>query len=135
MVVPRSAGFDPTRKCCLSSPVFPQEAASPGGEQVDAHCEGSPLQLLSFSCNLGPMEPLIGRKEVEMMTRDQILAHLRTANAVARDAVTHGHHPFGAVLVGPDDRVLISTSFRPISGSIGPRLHEKESSCKGEPSQ
>jgi len=53
------------------------------------------------------MEPLIGRKEVEMMTRDQILAHLRTANAVARDAVMHGHHPFGAVLVGPDDRVLM----------------------------
>jgi tRNA(Arg) A34 adenosine deaminase TadA len=45
--------------------------------------------------------------EVEMMTRDQILAHLRTANAVARDAVVHGHHPFGAVLVGPDDRVLM----------------------------
>ena len=41
------------------------------------------------------------------MTRDQILAHLRTANAVARDAVTHGHHPFGAVLVGPDNRVLM----------------------------
>jgi tRNA(Arg) A34 adenosine deaminase TadA len=42
-----------------------------------------------------------------MMTRDQMLAHLGTANAVARDAVVHGHHPFGAVLVGPDDRVLM----------------------------
>ena len=42
-----------------------------------------------------------------MMTRDQILAHLRTANAVARDAAAHGHHPFGAVLVGPDDRILM----------------------------
>ena len=42
-----------------------------------------------------------------MMTRDQMLAHLRTADAVARDAVMHGHHPFGAVLVGPDDRILM----------------------------
>ena len=35
------------------------------------------------------------------MTRDQMIAHIRVANAVARDAVTHGHHPFGAVLVAP----------------------------------
>ncbi len=42
-----------------------------------------------------------------MMTRDQILTHLRTANAVAIDAVKHGHHPFGAILVGPDNTVLM----------------------------
>ncbi len=41
------------------------------------------------------------------MTRDQMFAHLRSANAVARDAVAHGHHPFGAVLVGPDGAVLM----------------------------
>ncbi len=41
------------------------------------------------------------------MTRDQMLAHLRAADAVAREAAAHGHHPFGAVLVGPDDRVLM----------------------------
>jgi tRNA(Arg) A34 adenosine deaminase TadA len=41
------------------------------------------------------------------MTRDQMIAHLRTADAVAREAAAHGHHPFGAVLVGPDDRVLM----------------------------
>ena len=41
------------------------------------------------------------------MTKDQMIAHLRSANEVARDAVTHGHHPFGAVLVGPDDRILM----------------------------
>jgi tRNA(Arg) A34 adenosine deaminase TadA len=53
------------------------------------------------------MEPPIGRMVVEMMTRDQILAHLRSADAVARDAMAHGHHPFGAVLVGPDNSVLM----------------------------
>ncbi len=26
---------------------------------------------------------------------------------MAREAAAHGHHPFGAVLVGPDDRVLM----------------------------
>ena len=41
------------------------------------------------------------------MTRDQMLAHLRSADAVAREAATHGHHPFGAVLVGADDRILM----------------------------
>jgi tRNA(Arg) A34 adenosine deaminase TadA len=41
------------------------------------------------------------------MTRDQMLAHLRSANAVAREAAEHGHHPFGCVLVGPDDRILM----------------------------
>lgn len=41
------------------------------------------------------------------MTRDRMLAHLRAANAVAREAAAHGHHPFGCVLVGPDDHVLM----------------------------
>jgi tRNA(Arg) A34 adenosine deaminase TadA len=41
------------------------------------------------------------------MTRDQMIAHLRSADAVAREAVAHGHHPFGCVLVGPDDVILM----------------------------
>ncbi|WP_136616598.1 MULTISPECIES: nucleoside deaminase [Mesorhizobium] len=41
------------------------------------------------------------------MTRDQMLAHLRAADAVARETAAHGHHPFGCVLVGPDDRILM----------------------------
>ena len=41
------------------------------------------------------------------MTRDRMIAHLRAADAVARDAAVHGHHPFGAVLVGPDGRILM----------------------------
>ena len=52
--------------------------------------------------NVGPPR----RHEVQM-TRDQILAHLRAANAVALDAAAHGHHPFGAMLVGPDDQILM----------------------------
>lgn len=41
------------------------------------------------------------------MTRDRMIAHLRAANEVAREAAAHGHHPFGCVLVGPDDRILM----------------------------
>ena len=41
------------------------------------------------------------------MTHEQILAHLRAAGEVAREAATHGHHPFGCVLAGPDDRILM----------------------------
>jgi tRNA(Arg) A34 adenosine deaminase TadA len=40
------------------------------------------------------------------MTHDQMLAHLRAANEVAREAAVHGHHPFGCVLVDSDDRIL-----------------------------
>ncbi len=41
------------------------------------------------------------------MTRYQMLAHLRAADEVAREAARHGHHPFGCVLVGPDNRILM----------------------------
>jgi tRNA(Arg) A34 adenosine deaminase TadA len=41
------------------------------------------------------------------MTHDQMIAYLRAANAVAIDATKHGHHPFGAVLVGPDGDILM----------------------------
>ncbi len=41
------------------------------------------------------------------MTRDQMIAHLRAANEVAREAAAHGHHPFGAVLVGPQGEILM----------------------------
>jgi tRNA(Arg) A34 adenosine deaminase TadA len=51
------------------------------------------------------------------MTRDQMLAHIRAADAVAREAMEHGHHPFGAVLVGPDDRILMR------QGNIGTVRH------------
>jgi len=51
------------------------------------------------------------------MTRDQMLAHIRAADAVAREAAGHGHHPFGAVLVGPDNRILMR------QGNIGTVRH------------
>jgi tRNA(Arg) A34 adenosine deaminase TadA len=41
------------------------------------------------------------------MTRDQMIAYLLAANSVAKGAATHGHHPFGAVLVGPDGTILM----------------------------
>lgn len=41
-------------------------------------------------------------------SRTQIIAHLRTANAIAIQASQTGHHPFGAILVAPDqDTVLL----------------------------
>ena len=36
-----------------------------------------------------------------------MIAHLRAAHDVAHHATEHGHHPFGAILVSPDDRVLM----------------------------
>ena len=41
--------------------------------------------------------------------QDQMIRHLRQANAVAEIALRSGHHPFGALLVGPDhETVLLS---------------------------
>jgi tRNA(Arg) A34 adenosine deaminase TadA len=40
-------------------------------------------------------------------TPDQMLRHLRRANAVAQAAMDAGHHPFGALLVAPDGETVL----------------------------
>lgn len=40
-------------------------------------------------------------------TREQMLRHLRRANGVARAAREAGRHPFGALLVGPDQETVL----------------------------
>ena len=40
-------------------------------------------------------------------TLDQMVRHLRRANAIATRAVAMGHHPFGAILVGPDHETVL----------------------------
>jgi tRNA(Arg) A34 adenosine deaminase TadA len=40
-------------------------------------------------------------------TPDQVRRHLRRANGIAARAVAMGHHPFGALLVGPDHETVL----------------------------
>lgn len=40
-------------------------------------------------------------------SKEQLLRHLRRANAIAGRAVAMGHHPFGAILVGPDHEAIL----------------------------
>jgi tRNA(Arg) A34 adenosine deaminase TadA len=40
-------------------------------------------------------------------TPDQIIRHLRQANQVAIHAREQGHHPFGAILVAPDQETVL----------------------------
>lgn len=40
-------------------------------------------------------------------SHDQIVTHLRAANAVAAASLAAGHHPFGAVLVAADHRTVL----------------------------
>ena len=40
-------------------------------------------------------------------TREQIVRHLRHASVVAERATLMGHHPFGAILVGPDQESVL----------------------------
>lgn len=49
---------------------------------------------------------------------EQILRHLRRANAVASQAMGCGHHPFGAILVGPDHETVLLEQ-----GNLGPVNH------------
>ena len=58
------------------------------------------------------------------MTRDQMLSHLHAANAVARDAAAHGHHPFGCVLVASDGRILMR------QGNIDVVRHAETELCR-----
>ncbi len=41
------------------------------------------------------------------MTPEQVLQHLRHANAVARGVMAQGHHPFGAILVDADGQTVL----------------------------
>jgi tRNA(Arg) A34 adenosine deaminase TadA len=41
------------------------------------------------------------------MNPNQVIAALRQANEVAREAVAQGHHPFGAVLIAPDGETVL----------------------------
>ena len=40
-------------------------------------------------------------------SREQMVRHLRRANAIAMRSVAMGHHPFGAILVGPDHETIL----------------------------
>ena len=40
-------------------------------------------------------------------TREQLIRHLRRACVVAERATLLGHHPFGAILVGPDQQTVL----------------------------
>ena len=40
-------------------------------------------------------------------TAEQIEKHILAAHEVAKDAVTNGHHPFGAVLVDADNETIL----------------------------
>jgi hypothetical protein len=40
-------------------------------------------------------------------TREQIVCHLRHSSAIAERATLMGHHPFGAILVGPDQETVL----------------------------
>ena len=40
-------------------------------------------------------------------TKEQLLRHLRQANQVAKAALEKGRHPFGAILVAPDNETVL----------------------------
>ena len=58
------------------------------------------------------------------MTRPRMLAHLRAAHEVALEAMADGHHPFGAVLVGPDGAILMR------QGNIDTVRHAESELCR-----
>ena len=55
----------------------------------------------------GTRRPLARHESGRRMTPAQLVRHLRTANAIAKNALAAGHHPFGALLIGPDDETVL----------------------------
>ena len=41
------------------------------------------------------------------VTEEQMLRHLRTANQMARETMSYGHHPFAALLVADDGETVL----------------------------
>lgn len=44
---------------------------------------------------------------VNSPTHDQMIRHLRRANEIAKRALQFGHHPFGCILVAPDNETIL----------------------------
>jgi tRNA(Arg) A34 adenosine deaminase TadA len=40
-------------------------------------------------------------------TKAQMIKHLRYANQIAQSSIEQGHHPFGAILVAPDQETVL----------------------------
>jgi len=58
-------------------------------------------------------------------SREQLIALLREANAVALAAVADGHHPFGALLVAPDWHTVVMRQ-----GNLGTVAHAESTLCQ-----
>jgi tRNA(Arg) A34 adenosine deaminase TadA len=59
-----------------------------------------------------------GKSGMEMPTKEQIMRHLRHANRVAKEVMATGSHPFGAILVAPDNETVLMEQ-----GNIDPVNH------------
>jgi tRNA(Arg) A34 adenosine deaminase TadA len=55
-----------------------------------------------------PFQPTRPAPYGDEPTPDQMRRHLRAANAIAQRALAQGHHPFGALLVGPDNETVLA---------------------------
>lgn len=57
--------------------------------------------------------PIVGSKKLAVneksndMTHAQMILHIRAANEVAKEGQKFGHHPFGAVLIAPDNQQIL----------------------------
>jgi len=68
-------------------------------------------------------------------TPAQAIAQLRRANQVAEDALRQGHHPFGAVLVGPDHETVVLTQGNVDSVNHAESVLAREAARRMSPSE
>jgi tRNA(Arg) A34 adenosine deaminase TadA len=59
------------------------------------------------------------------MDRALMIRHLKTANAVAMRVAAKGHHPFGAILVAPNNRDVFLEQ-----GNVDPVNHAESVLCR-----
>jgi pimeloyl-ACP methyl ester carboxylesterase/tRNA(Arg) A34 adenosine deaminase TadA len=104
------------------------QALTPGAHRISLDCGHVPQLACpqALTDALLPLRAMPSRRPAETMTMsmttpepttlpaqglpptpEQIRRHLRRAQQVAERAVTLGHHPFGAILVGPDQETVL----------------------------
>lgn len=86
----------------LASASFP---ASYAADKTDSPVSGNKVTP-SAQTSSGKAVDKVTEKS-NAMTKAQMIRHLRAANDVAKDMKKFGHHPFGAVLVAPDNEQVL----------------------------
>ncbi|CAN5231129.1 hypothetical protein BH10PSE19_BH10PSE19_19690 [soil metagenome] len=74
---------------------------------VLAHTETDAGNTAKLPITINGVKTMNSNEKSTDMTKEQVMRNLRAANEVAKEMKRFGHHPFGAVLVAPDNETIL----------------------------